>query len=69
MIEMGPEDSIDSAIKRFRKQCDAHGIIAAMKRHETYLKPSERRRQKSFKAQRQRRRGAPSNPRTNNAEE
>jgi small subunit ribosomal protein S21 len=59
MIEIGPEDSIDSALKRFRNQCFKLGIITAMKRHEAHTKPSQRRRMKSFKAQRELRRAAP----------
>lgn len=37
-------ESLDSVLKRFRRECYVAGIIEEMKKREFYLKPSERRR-------------------------
>lgn len=37
-------ESLDSALRRFKKKCQDAGIIAEMKRREYYEKPSEKRR-------------------------
>ncbi len=53
-------ESFDNAMRRFRKSVERAGILRAIKRHEVYEKPSERRkrrllaaRKKEYKRQRE----------------
>lgn len=39
-IEIKPGESIDSALKRFRRECEKEGIIQDMRKHEFYKSPS-----------------------------
>jgi len=48
-IRLGKDESLDQALKRFRRQCQKHGITAEMKKREFYEKPSERRKKKEQK--------------------
>ncbi|MFN7161565.1 MAG: 30S ribosomal protein S21 [Fimbriimonadales bacterium] len=50
-IELRPNESIDNALKRFKRELEKSGILQEYKRHTHYEKPSERRRR-----QKQRRR-------------
>lgn len=50
-ITIRPNESIDNALKRFKKALEQSGILQEYKRHAHYEKPSERRRR-----QKQRRR-------------
>lgn len=50
-IQVRPNESLDSALKRFKKMLEQSGILQEYKRHTHYEKPSERRRR-----QKQRRR-------------
>ena len=43
-IRLGENESIDSALKRFKKKIQKAGILTEIKRRERYEKPSERRR-------------------------
>lgn len=43
-------ETIDRALKRFRKECVKHGIIAELKKRQHYEKPSERRKKKKLAA-------------------
>lgn len=45
-VRIGQGESLDEALRRFRKKCQRNGIISEMKRHEHYEKPSERRRKR-----------------------
>ena len=45
------DESIDRAIRRFKKQCDKEDLIREIKRRRSYVKPSERRRKRQFKSQ------------------
>jgi small subunit ribosomal protein S21 len=47
-------ESIDSALKRFRRQCQRDGILAEIKKREFYEKPSVRRKKKMLAARRRR---------------
>jgi small subunit ribosomal protein S21 len=51
-IKVEKDESIDKALRRFKKQCDKEELIKEMKRRERYEKPSERRRRRLIKAQR-----------------
>ncbi len=49
-IVVGNNESIDSALKRFKKQVEKGGILAEVRRREYYEKPSERKKKKLFSA-------------------
>jgi len=49
-IVVGNNESIDSALKRFKKQVEKGGILAEVRRREHYEKPSERKKKKLFAA-------------------
>ncbi|MGQ9604373.1 MAG: 30S ribosomal protein S21 [bacterium] len=54
-IRVRENESIDSAIKRFRKECEKEGIVQEIKRVSRFIKPSEKRRKKALKAEKRRR--------------
>lgn len=43
-IVVGDNESLDSALKRFKRECQESGVLSEMKRREHYEKPSDRRR-------------------------
>lgn len=45
-------ESLDSALKRFKRQCSRDGIISEVRKREAYKKPSVRRKEKSEAARR-----------------
>jgi len=45
-IRLGKDEPLEQALRRFRKQCQKHGIMTEMKKREYYEKPSERRKKK-----------------------
>ena len=49
---------IDAALRRFKKACIAAGVFTEMKRHDYYVPPSRRRRDKSAKARQKARKAA-----------
>lgn len=49
-------ESLDRALRRFKKKVQRAGILRDLRRHHHYLKPSERRRRDRMKAERRRRR-------------
>jgi len=51
-VRVKKDESIDKALRRFKKQCDKEELIKEMKRRERYEKPSEKRRKRLIKAQR-----------------
>ena len=48
-------ESIDKAIRRFKKECEKEGIVQDIKRSARFIKPSEKRRKKALKAEKRRR--------------
>jgi small subunit ribosomal protein S21 len=50
-----PGEHIDSLLRRFKKTCDKNNIGYDARRHEVFIRPSERRRQKSLAARRRQR--------------
>ena len=46
-IRIKDNESLDSALRRFKKQCYRAGVIAEIRKREAYEKPSVRRRKKS----------------------
>ena len=46
-IRIKDNESLDSALRRFKKQCSRAGVIAEIRKREAYEKHSVRRRKKS----------------------
>jgi small subunit ribosomal protein S21 len=53
-IKVEEGESIESALRRFRRECQKEGVLSEIRKREYYEKPSERRKRKE--AQRKRRR-------------
>lgn len=53
-IRLGENESIESALKRFKKKIQKAGILSEIKRRERYEKPSVRRKRKSEAARKRR---------------
>ncbi|TYP54978.1 30S ribosomal protein S21 [Thermosediminibacter litoriperuensis] len=51
-VRVGENESIDSAIKRFKRQCQKAGVLSELRKREHYEKPSVRRKKKSEAARR-----------------
>ncbi len=51
-VEVREGESIESALKRFKKECERDGVLTDYRRHERYEKPSERRKKKAAAAKR-----------------
>lgn len=47
-IVVGSNESIDSALRRFKKQVEKGGILTEVRKREFYEKPSERKKKKLF---------------------
>ena len=46
-IKVGEHESIDSALRRFKRKCSRDGILGDLRRKEHYEKPSVRKKKKS----------------------
>ena len=46
-IRVGENESIDSALRRFKRKCSRDGIIGDLRRKEHYEKPSVRKKKTS----------------------
>lgn len=46
-IRVKENESLDSALRRFKRQCARFGVIAEVKKREHYEKPSVKRKKKS----------------------
>lgn len=55
-IKVGKNESLDDALKRFRRQCAKTGVISEARKREYYEKPSEIKKKKLKEAKRNRRR-------------
>ena len=53
-IEVGQNESIESALKRFKKKIQKAGILSEIKRRERYEKPSVKRKRKAEAARKRR---------------
>ncbi|MDA8326913.1 MAG: 30S ribosomal protein S21 [Nitrospiraceae bacterium] len=49
-IRVGEGDSLENALKKFKKQCDREGIISEVKKREFYDKPSIKKKKKAIAA-------------------
>jgi small subunit ribosomal protein S21 len=46
-IRVGENESVESALKRFKRKCQKDGIIGDLRKKEQYEKPSVRKKKKS----------------------
>ncbi|MGE5421921.1 MAG: 30S ribosomal protein S21 [Ignavibacteriales bacterium] len=46
-VRVGKNETLDSAIKRFKRSCQKAGIMQDMRKHEHYDKPSVKRKKKA----------------------
>lgn len=55
-VRVGKNESLDSALRRFKRLCQKSGVLSEARKHEHYEKPSVRRKKKSEAARRRARR-------------
>ncbi len=53
-VRVGENESLESAIKRFKRKCQKDGIIGDLRKKEAYEKPSIARKKKSEAARKKR---------------
>ncbi len=46
-IKLKDNESLDSALRRFKRQCAKSGVLAELRKREHYEKPSVKRKKKS----------------------
>jgi len=57
VIKVGENESLESALKRFKRKCQRDNIMGDLRRKEAYEKPSVRRKKKSENARKKHLRG------------
>lgn len=57
-IKVRPNESIDSALKRFKRETSKAGLMAEIKKRKHYEKPSVKRKKKSDAAKRKRKKNS-----------
>lgn len=55
-IKVGSNESLDNALRRFKRDCARSGILSEMRKREYYDKPSVKRKLKAEAAKRKKRR-------------
>ena len=55
-VHVGEDESLESALRRFKRMVQRDGILAEVRRREHYVKPSVRRKNKAKAAGRRKRR-------------
>ncbi|MCL8206777.1 MAG: 30S ribosomal protein S21 [Actinomycetia bacterium] len=53
-VKVGKNESLEAALKRFKRQIQKAGVLAEARRHERYEKPSVRRKKKAEAARKKR---------------
>ena len=46
-VKVGKNETLDSALRRFKRTCQKAGVLAEVRKHEHYDKPSVKRKKKS----------------------
>jgi len=46
-VRVGKNESLDSALKRFKRSCQRAGVMQDIRKHDHYEKPSVKRKKKS----------------------
>ncbi len=54
-VKVGENESVESAIKRFKRKCQKDGIIGDLRKKEAFEKPSLRRKKKDEAARKRKR--------------
>lgn len=55
-VRVGENESLDNALKRFKRQCASSGILREIRQREHYEKPSVKKKKKAEEARRKNRR-------------
>lgn len=55
-VRISDRETVERAVRRFRKQCEKAGILSDVRKHRHYEKPSERRKRRLEQARRRRKR-------------
>ena len=50
MVKAKPNESLDSMLRRFKKEVTKSGLIYELRKREAYMSPGEKRRKKSAEA-------------------
>ncbi|HHZ17595.1 MAG TPA: 30S ribosomal protein S21 [Peptococcaceae bacterium] len=53
-VRVGKNETLDSALRRFKRTCQKAGVLAEYRKHEHYEKPSVKRKKKSEAARKRR---------------
>ena len=53
-VTVREDESLDAALRRFRKRLERTGVLRDARRHERYEKPSDKRRRERARSQRRR---------------
>lgn len=51
-VKIGKDENLESALRRFKRQCQRSGVLKEVRKREHYEKPSVKRKKKSIAAQR-----------------
>jgi len=54
-VQIRDNESLENALKRFKRSLQQHGVLEEARRHERYEKPSDRRRRLAAASERRRR--------------
>jgi small subunit ribosomal protein S21 len=54
-VKVGENESLESALRRFKRKCSRSGVLSEVRKREHYEKPSVRRKKKSEAARKRRR--------------
>ena len=46
-VKVGKNESLDSALRRFKRTCQRAGVLSEARKHEHYEKPSVKKKKKS----------------------
>jgi small subunit ribosomal protein S21 len=49
-VRVGENESLENALKKFKKQCEREGILSEVKKREHYEKPSVKKKKKALAA-------------------
>jgi small subunit ribosomal protein S21 len=55
-VKVGKNESLDNALRRFKRQCQRSGVLSEVRKREHYEKPSVKRKKKSEAARRKKKR-------------
>jgi small subunit ribosomal protein S21 len=54
-VKVGKNESLDSALRRFKRNCQKSGVLSEVRKREHYEKPSVKRKKKSEAARKRKR--------------